>query len=143
MKHFFESSSLLLGAPLFVLGFLGIGAAMLAAFAPEKPAVAGGLALPAGPRHVAHPGPSEYVMVGGVLAFITAIEVALYYISLPRMLFIVVLLVLSALKFVTVVMYFMHLKFDSKLFTTAFVTGMVAAFAVFTVVLATLGANLV
>jgi heme/copper-type cytochrome/quinol oxidase subunit 4 len=143
MKDFFENSSLLLGVPLLALGLLGIAVAALAAFAPEKPATAGGLMLPAGPRHVAHPGPSEYVMVGGVLAFLTAIEVALYYMSFPRTAFILVLLVLSALKFVTVVMYFMHLKFDSKLFTTAFVTGLVAAFAVFTVVLATLGANLV
>jgi heme/copper-type cytochrome/quinol oxidase subunit 4 len=144
MKDFFENSSLLLGVPLLALGMLGLAVGALAALAPEKPVTAGGgLMLPAGARHVAHPGPAEYVMVGGVLAFLTAIEVALYYMSFPRTAFIIVLLVLSALKFVTVVMYFMHLKFDSKLFTTAFVTGMVAAFAVFTVVLVTLGANLV
>ena len=143
MKDFFENSSLLLGVPLLALGMLGLAVAALAALAPEKPVTAGGLMLPASPRHAAHPGPAEYVMVGGVLAFLTAIEVALYYVNFPRTAFIVVLLVLSALKFVTVVMYFMHLKFDSRLFTSAFVTGLVAAFAVFTVVLATLGANLV
>jgi len=143
MKDFFENSSLLLGVPLLALGMLGLAVAALAALAPEKPVTAGGLMLPASPRHAAHPGPAEYVMVGGVLAFLTAIEVALYYVNFPRTAFIVVLLVLSALKFVTVVMYFMHLKFDSRLFTTAFVTGLVAALAVFTVVLVTLGANLV
>lgn len=144
MKEFFENPALLIGVPLLVLGCLGAAVAVLTALAPQQPvATAGGLMLPSPARHTAHPGPSEYVMVGGVLAFLTAIEVALYYISFPRTLFILVLLALSALKFVTVVMYFMHLKFDSKLFTTAFVTGFVTASAVFTVVIATLGANLV
>jgi hypothetical protein len=37
----------------------------------------------------------------------------------------------------------MHLKFDSRIFTTAFITGLAAAFTVFTVVLAALHGKLV
>ena len=35
-----------------------------------------------------------------------------------------ILLSLSAVKFVMVVMFFMHLKFDSKVFTGVFVAGL-------------------
>ena len=145
MKDFFENPALLFGTPLLALGALGVLVAILTAMAPQKPAPAGdGLMLPSGGgHHAAHPGPSEYVVVGGVLAMLTAIEVLLYYIDLPRVLFLLILFALSGLKFFTVVAYFMHLKFDSKLFTLAFVTGMVTATAVFTVVMVTLGANLV
>ncbi len=147
MKDFFENPALLFGVPLLALGLMGLGVAALSLLAPERPmATAGGLMLPAGSTkgaHAGHPGPAEYVMVGGVLAVLTAIEVVLYYVNFPRTLFILILLVLSALKFITVVMYFMHLKFDSKLFSTAFVTGFVLAVAAFTVVIATLGSTLV
>ena len=144
MKEFFENPALLFGTPLLALGLLGLGVAAMALLAPERPAAtAEGLLLASGPRPQPHPGPQEYVMVGAVLAVLTAIEVLLYYIDIQRTVFILILLVLSALKFITVVLYFMHLKFDSRLFSTAFVSGFVLASDVFTVVIATLGSNLV
>jgi cytochrome c oxidase subunit 4 len=36
-------------------------------------------------------------------------------------------LVLSAGKFILVVMFFMHLKFDSKVFTAVFMAGLILA----------------
>ena len=54
-----------------------------------------------------------------------------------------ILVVLSALKFSLVVMWFMHLRFDSRLFSTFFVGGLILVAALFVVVLATLGGALV
>ncbi|MBI2723440.1 MAG: cytochrome C oxidase subunit IV family protein [Chloroflexi bacterium] len=136
MKDFFENPALLVGAPLLVLGLIGLGIAALALLAPQ-PATA------TGPRHVGHPGPAEYVRIGIILASITAVEVLIYYFNIPKAPFVMILLVLSLSKFVLVLMFFMHLKFDSRLFSTAFVTGLLLAISVFIVVLATLGGNLV
>jgi cytochrome c oxidase subunit 4 len=90
-----------------------------------------------------HPGVMEYSQIGLVLFIITAIEVGIYYIDLSFNVLVASLLVLSAIKFTLVVAWFMHLKFDSKLFTTLFVTGLFTAFIVFTVVLAVLHGQLV
>ena len=50
---------------------------------------------------------------------------------------------LSLIKFTLVVAWFMHLRFDNKLFMTLFVTGLFTALIVFTVVLAVLHGQLV
>lgn len=86
--------------------------------------------------HGAHPGPAEYVKIAIVLAVITAVEVALYYIDLGKGVLIVTLLVLSAAKFILVVLWFMHLKFDNKLFSWFFASGFVVALTAFLAVLA-------
>ena len=79
----------------------------------------------------AHPGPREYITIAVILACITAVEVAIYYVKDPMgAAFIPVLLVLSATKFAMVVMWFMHLKFDSRLFSSIFVGGLLLAAAV-------------
>ena len=58
MKEFFENPALLFGVPLLALGCLGVGIAVLTALAPQRPAAtAGGLMLPSGSHHSAHPGP--------------------------------------------------------------------------------------
>jgi cytochrome c oxidase subunit 4 len=90
-----------------------------------------------------HPSALEYLQIGTILAIVTAVEVALYYIDMDHNLLIVMLLALSALKFALVVMWFMHLKFDSRLFSTFFVGGFLLAFSIFVVVMATLGAGLI
>jgi cytochrome c oxidase subunit 4 len=84
-----------------------------------------------------HPGPKQYVGVAVVLAIITAIEVVIYYIDSMRDLLIPFLLAFSFIKFALVVLWFMHLKFDSPLFKRLFVAGLLLALAVFTIVLAT------
>jgi cytochrome c oxidase subunit 4 len=86
-----------------------------------------------------HPGPAKYVGIAVVLAVITAIEVALYYLDLPNGVLVALLLGLAFLKFSMVAAYFMHLKFDSRLLRRLFVTGIVLAAAVYTVALLTLG----
>lgn len=92
----------------------------------------------------AHPGAREYVQIGLVLAVVTAIEVGLYYIEdLSHDLLVVLLMVLSALKFSLVVLWFMHLKFDNTLFSRLFAGGFALALTIFAVALATLHGKLV
>jgi cytochrome c oxidase subunit 4 len=134
---FFDDPELLFGIPLVIIGVLGALIAGAAMFAPEPGAQRGEMA------HAGHPAESEYVRIGLILAVITAVEVIIYYFDIPRNLFVLILIALSAAKFTLVVMFFMHLKFDSKLFTTAFVTGLALAAAIFTVVIVTLGSNIV
>jgi cytochrome c oxidase subunit 4 len=61
-----------------------------------------------------------YVFVFIALAVITAIEVTITYIDLPISA-VGPLVALSTAKVVLVVMYFMHLRFDSKWYTAIFV----------------------
>ena len=67
-----------------------------------------------------------YWMIGGILAVLTAMEVAAFYMDLGAV-EAPFLLALSAAKFVLVVMFFMHLKFDSRVFTGLFLAGLVLA----------------
>ena len=95
------------------------------------------------PEERAHPGPLQYVQIGTILAVITAVEIAVYYVEAVEDVLIPILVVLSALKFTLVVMWFMHLRFDSRLFSSLFVGGLMLAAALFVIVLASLGGGLV
>ena len=48
------------------------------------------------------------------------------------------MLVMMAVKFALVALYFMHLRFDSKLFRRLFVTGIILAIAVYIIALTSL-----
>lgn len=77
--------------------------------------------------HTGHPTPATYFRVAMVLAVLTAIEVAIFYVTPLSYAIIPILAVLSIGKFALVVMYYMHLKFDSKLFSGMFLFGMFVA----------------
>lgn len=83
----------------------------------------------------AHPNNALYVKVAAFLAVITAVEVAISYMDLAAWITIASLLALSVVKFVAVVGWFMHLKFDNPLLRKPFITGMVIALLIYTVVL--------
>src|SRR5690349_15979205 len=68
----------------------------------------------------------QYIVIALVLAVITAMEVTISYIDIGPI-FLPVLLILMAIKFFTVVSYFMHLKFDNKIFSFMFYLGVVLA----------------
>ncbi len=92
------------------------------------------------PDEHAHPGPAEYVKIAIVLAVVTAIEVAVYYVKgLPSGALSAMLLVMMVVKFSLVGLWFMHLRFDSRLFRRLFITGIILALAVYTVAFSTLG----
>jgi cytochrome c oxidase subunit IV len=77
-----------------------------------------------------------YIKIAIVLAVLTAIEVSTYYVDFGP-LFLPVLLVLMVVKFFIVASYFMHLKFDSKIFTWMFYAGVLLAIGVYAAALAT------
>ena len=77
-----------------------------------------------------HPTPRTYVTIAAILAVITAIEVAIVMVDTFGGLLVPILLLLSAGKFALVVGYFMHLKFDSRLFSALFIGGFLLATAV-------------
>jgi len=83
----------------------------------------------------AHPGPRTYVLVGVVLAIITGVEVFAYTQESVRPILVPILLVLSATKFVLVVGFYMHLKFDHPLLTGVFGFGLAVAGSVITALL--------
>jgi cytochrome c oxidase subunit 4 len=84
-----------------------------------------------------HPSPKEYVRIAVVLGAITAAEVAIYYVESIRSLLIPLLFVFAAIKFTLVVMWFMHLKFDNKLYARFFLSGILFALSVYAIVLLT------
>jgi cytochrome c oxidase subunit IV len=83
----------------------------------------------------AHPGPGQYVLIALILGAITTVEVVIYYFDLNRATLVASLILLSGAKFALVAAFFMHLKFDSRLFTTLFAGGLVMAVAAFLAVL--------
>jgi cytochrome c oxidase subunit 4 len=74
-----------------------------------------------------HPTWKQYKWVALILTVITIIEVAAYYIPalVASPAFVPSLLIMSAAKFAIVVMYYMHLKYDHRLFRALF-TGPLA-----------------
>ena len=82
------------------------------------------------PRQGAHPTPQTYLKVATLLVILTVVEVAVLYIDALRPAFLPLFLVLSVAKFCLVVMFYMHLKFDSRLFSWVFVGGLLLAVAV-------------
>jgi cytochrome c oxidase subunit IV len=90
------------------------------------------------PAHHEHPSDMFYVRVFIVLVVLTAIEVGLSYAKANEHLIIGALLVFAALKFGTVVAYFMHLKFDHPWFRRLFIAGLVLAVGVYVAYLSTL-----
>ncbi|MCE2817520.1 MAG: cytochrome C oxidase subunit IV family protein [Ilumatobacteraceae bacterium] len=77
-----------------------------------------------------------YIKIAIILAAITALEVSTYYVDFGP-LFMPSLMIMMVVKFVMVVSYFMHLKFDSKIFTFLFYTGLGLALFVYITALAT------
>jgi cytochrome c oxidase subunit IV len=81
--------------------------------------------------HTADHGPKTkvYLLVAFILTVITAVEVAVYYIDPIKnsAIFVPLLLVMSAVKFFTVVAFYMHLKYDHKIFRALFVGPFIIA----------------
>jgi cytochrome c oxidase subunit 4 len=75
----------------------------------------------------AHPGSKTYIVVALILAIVTAIEVWVYYVPALAPYIFPILIVLSVFKFVMVVGYFMHLKFDHISFAWYFGGGLALA----------------
>lgn len=80
--------------------------------------------------HDAHAGPRTYVLIALILGVLTAAEVAVFYIEVLQPALIPILLTLTTGKFSLVVLFYMHLKFDSRIFAGVFVAPLLLAMAV-------------
>jgi len=87
-------------------------------------------------HYVEHHSDIFYVKIAILLAAITGMEVWLSYSDIGPI-FLPALLILMTIKFVMVVLFFMHLRFDSKWFNFAFWTGVILAVSVYSAALAT------
>jgi cytochrome c oxidase subunit 4 len=89
-----------------------------------------------------HPLPYQYVFVAVFLAFVTGAEVGLYYVKALRVdrpaVYVLILMVMMFTKFATVAAWFMHLRFDSRIFRRLFVTGIILASMIYFAVLLSL-----
>ena len=93
--------------------------------------------------HHAHGGeephiPSDmyFIKVAVILAIVTALETSTYWwpdsmhsVATPA------LIIMMIIKFFMIILIFMHLKFDNKLFTSMFVAGLAFAVVVYCVML--------
>ncbi len=77
-----------------------------------------------------HPTDATYWKVGIFLAVLTALEVSTYWWPEGPATS-TALIIMMIIKFVTVAMYFMHLKFDAKVLRYAFFGGLVLAVGVY------------
>jgi cytochrome c oxidase subunit 4 len=89
-----------------------------------------------GDAHADHKPDSYYIVVALILAAITALETSTYWVDFGKA-FLPVLLTLMCIKFVMVVSLFMHLKFDNKIFSWIFYSGLLLAVFVYMAFLAT------
>ena len=83
------------------------------------------------PGHEAHAHPTwkQYKWVALILTLITVVEVWVYYVPsfVASKLFVPFLLIMSAIKFAIVVLFYMHLKYDARLFRALFTGPLIIA----------------
>lgn len=91
-----------------------------------------------GDAHDEHWSDLSYVKLAIALALVTALEIYMSYsIDFWGPAFIPGLLLLMVIKFMAVVLFFMHLKFDNRLFSIMFYMGLILAIVVYFIALLT------
>lgn len=89
-----------------------------------------------------HPSIGQYWKIAALLAVLTAVEVALFYIDNALELGglnYLLLIILALLKFVIVVGWFMHLRFEKPMLNRFFTAGFMLAMGCYAVVLGAMG----
>ena len=87
-------------------------------------------------NHIDHPTPKKYVQIAIVLGVLTAIEIALYYTEdIVGVFTDPILIILAVGKFIIVVGWFMHLRFENKMVNRFFTGGMILALILFAIVM--------
>lgn len=82
-------------------------------------------------HHVAaeehHPGAAQYLVIAAVLTVLTVLEIGVYYVQALQPVLVPLLIVLAICKFALVGMYYMHLHFDSRVFSVLFMFPLLLA----------------
>ena len=68
-----------------------------------------------------------YVRIAMLLAVITGVEIIAVYLPFPKWTIVTALITLSTVKFMFVIFYFMHLRWDKPFCTILFFIGLVLA----------------
>ena len=93
-------------------------------------------------EHQAHPSPKQYWQIAVLLGALTAVEVGMFYLNQALDLGAInaILLVgLAIMKFVIVVGWYMHLRFEKSTLNRFFTAGFILAAAIYLVVLSAMG----
>ena len=91
------------------------------------------MSAPASPVHAAgshSPGESKFhifVQLAMILSIITGVEIIMVYLPFAHWLLFGTLAILSAVKFMFVIFYFMHLRWDKVFCTVLFFIGLILA----------------
>jgi cytochrome c oxidase subunit 4 len=80
-----------------------------------------------------------YVVVALILAVLTAMEVMVFYVEALAPVLVPLLLVLMAVKFSLVAMFFMHLRYDGRLLTGILAWGLFIAVGITLALMAVFG----
>ncbi len=91
----------------------------------------------------AHATVGTYLKVAAVLGAVTALEVAVIYVRRLAPIVVPLLLVMSAAKFALVVLFFMHLRYDSRSLVSLFVAPLAIAVGLAVALMTLTGAFLV
>jgi len=86
-----------------------------------------------------HPTPRDYVLIAVILFAITAAEVAVTYVDALDSARAPMLIVMSAAKFLLVVGWYMHLRFDRPAYRNLFLIGLLLTPVLFGAVLFSFG----
>ncbi len=72
-------------------------------------------------KEQAHVSNTVYLIVGGFLVVLTAMEITVSYVHALRPVMVPILVVLAIAKFALIAMFFMHLRYEKWAVNTAFV----------------------
>ncbi len=141
-KAFFENPAQLVGAPLLLIGGLGLAiAAATLLFAPAmQTTTAQG---PVARRGVIQPTFETYAGIIGTVLGLTVIELLLFAFGIKYPVFVGILFGMTIVKIALVVMFFFHLKFDSRMFTTAFLSTFATIAATAVIIVSAVVGNMV
>src|SRR5258708_19912580 len=91
-----------------------------------------------------HAEPSKFrmfVSIAMLLAVITGVEIVLIFLPFPKWVIVASLVVLSLVKFIFVLFYFMHLRWDTLFCTILFFIGFFVASATISALLPLFGSH--
>ncbi|MEX2627993.1 MAG: cytochrome C oxidase subunit IV family protein [Ilumatobacteraceae bacterium] len=85
-----------------------------------------------GDEHADHGWPdSKYIWLAVILAIVTAAEVYAHSVDWLGPAFVPAMITMMVVKFLAVVLFFMHLRFDSAIFSWLFYSGLLLAVGVY------------
>ena len=68
-----------------------------------------------------HPQAPTYITVAIILTILTAFEIGVFYTPFLQVILVPLLIILAILKFILVAAFYMHLHFDSRVFSALFI----------------------